>query len=403
MNDFAEKYQTQLLERAQYLYYETPISEATAAAYLATPRHLFVKRYREWGTKEWRQVNDDNLEEHLTLLYSDRALILFGDDDENVPSTISQPSFVLRMLDMLQFEPGQKVFELGAGSGWNAALMGHLVGPTGQVYTVELIPEVAQMASATLEALKIKNVRVIEADGGEGYTPGAPYDRAIFTAGAYDLPHHFFEQMKDGSLLLIVIKNEGGGDNLFLLRKKGERFESLDSMPCGFVQMKGKYQLNRLEPVPIETLPEWSELKHQEISRRPFWWGGKGKEGFRWHTLGIRSFLGIVEPTFRAFKTERLDDQAREEHYFGLWDQQQQALVIARNDLLISYGSPAAEARLMQAVRLWVELGMPIAASFDLAIYPRDFPLTPGRNQWLVKRNESQFLWSLPDQKPAPA
>jgi protein-L-isoaspartate(D-aspartate) O-methyltransferase len=369
-----DKYQKQLLEQAQYKYYETPISKATQKAYLETPRHLFVKRYREWAIKEWREVNADNLEEHLASLYADRAVILFGDDDEDIPSTISQPSFVLRMLDMLQFEPGHKVFELGAGSGWNAALIGHLVGPAGQVCSLEIIPEVARMASTTIEALGIKNVNIIEADGGEGYAAGGPYDRAIFTAGAYDLPHYFFEQIQENGLLLIVIKNEGGGDTLFLLRKTDHHFESLEAMPCGFVQMKGKYQLDSLEPINLEKQPEWSELKQKEISRRPFWWGGKGKEGFRWRTLGIRSFLGITEPSFRAFKTERTDQQLREEHYFGLWDQAQRSLVIAKDDLLISYGNSIAGERLRQSIKRWVELGMPSAVSFELKIYPWIFP-----------------------------
>lgn len=390
-----EKCQKQLLEQAQYIYYETPISEATQKAYLATPRHLFVKRFREWGIKEWREVNEDNLEEHLATLYTDRALILFGEDDEDVPSTISQPSFVLRMLDMLQFESGQKVFELGTGSGWNAALMGHLVGPEGHVYSLEIIPDVARTAAEAIEQLDIRNVSIIQADGGEGYAAGASYDRAIFTAGAYDFPHHFFEQMQENSLLLIVIKNEGGGDNLFLLQKKDDHFESIESMPCGFVQMKGKYQIDSLEPISLETLPEWSELKDKEIAKRPFWWGGKGKQGFRWRTLGIRSFLGIAEPSFRAFKTERADERLREEHYFGLWDQEQQSLVIAKDDFLISYGNSAAEERLIQSIEYWVKLGMPTAASFALQIYPLDFPLAAGENQWIVKRKESQFLWGL--------
>jgi protein-L-isoaspartate(D-aspartate) O-methyltransferase len=390
-----EKYQKQLLEKAQFIYYENPISETTQKAYLETPRHLFVKRYRDWGTREWREVNEDNLDEHLATLYTDRALILFGEDDENVPSTISQPSFVLWMLDLLQLEPGHTVFELGAGSGWNAALMGHLVGPKGWVYSLEIIPEVAQIAAKTIEQLDIKNVRIIEADGGEGYAAKAPYDRAIFTAGAYDLPHHFFEQMKSDSLLLIVIKNGGGGDNLFLLRKRDEYFESIEAVPCGFVQMKGKYQTESLESVDLETLPEWAELKYKVIAKRPFWWGGKGKKGFQWRTLGIRSFLSITEPSFRALKTERSDERLREEHYFGLWDRKNRSLVVAKDDALISYGNSVAEERLMQDVRQWVKFGMPSAASFELKIYPIDYPLTARDNQWIVKRSESQFLWSL--------
>jgi len=390
----AEKYQRQLLEQAQAIYYATPLSEATQKAYLATPRHQFVRRYRRWGIKEWSEVNEGNLEEHLATLYSDRALVLFGDDDDDVPSTISQPSFVLRMLDMLQLERGQKVFELGTGSGWNAGLMGNLVGSEGCVYSLELIPEIAQTAAATIDGLGIKNVKVIEADGGEGYVAGAPYDRAIFSAGAYDLPQPFFEQIKEGGLLLIVIKSEGGGDTLFLLRKEHEHFQSIEALPCGFVQMRGKYQLDSLKPIQLEELPEWSELKNKLINTRPFWWGGKGKQDFPWRTLGIRSFLGITERSFRAFKTEK-NEHLREQHYFGLWDQEQRSLVIAKDDLLLSYGNSTAEKRLIKSLEHWIRLGMPSAASFALKIYPIEFPLTANENEWIVKRKESQFLWSL--------
>jgi protein-L-isoaspartate O-methyltransferase len=108
------KYQRQLLELTRSIYDETPISEAVASAYLETPRHVFVKRYRQWGTKAWHEVREADLAEHLATLYANGPLILFGDDDDDVPSTISQPSFVLYMLDMMQLQPGQAVFELGA-------------------------------------------------------------------------------------------------------------------------------------------------------------------------------------------------------------------------------------------------------------------------------------------------
>lgn len=358
------------------------------------PRHLFVRRFRERGAREWHEVRPENLKEHLATLYQDRPLILFGDDDDCIPSTISAPSFVLRMLDMLQLRPGQSVFELGAGSGWNAALMGQLVGPTGQVYSLEIIPDIAQAAASTVASLNIKNVSIIPGDGGEGHPPGAPYDRAIFTAGSYDLPHHFYDQIKEDGLLLIVIKNEGGGDNLFLLRKKLNSFESLDAMTCGFVQLTGKYQL-ALEPTILEALPEWAELQYREVFRMPFWWGGKGKEDFQWRTSGIRFFLSVSEPTFRTYKTREGDNHSRDEHYFGLWDQASRSLVVAKDDLLVAYGSPVAKEVLLKKIREWVDLGMPSAASFKLRVYPSNAPLTAHSSQWVVKRCESQFLWCL--------
>ena len=390
-----QKYQNQLLDQIRRINYRNPLSQATEKAYLETPRHAFVSRYREWGTKEWHEINADNLNQHLAILYARRALILFGEDDENIPSTISEPSFVLRMLDMLRIESGHRVFELGAGSGWNAALMGNIVGPSGHVYSLEIIPELARQASETINTLGIKTVSIIEGDGGEGYAPGTPYDRATFTAGTHDLPRHFYQQIKQDGLLLVVIKNEGSGDTLFILKKVGDCFESIDSLQCRFVQMAGKYHDDNLDPIHLEDMPEWEVLKDQEQSRTPFWWGGKGKDDFIWRTMGIRSFLGITEPLFQAFKTRKTKEMPYEEHYFGLWDKSGGSLVIAKDDYLLSYGSLEMKERLIHDIESWVHLGMPTPSTLRLQVYPIDFALKAGANQWLVKRVESQFLWSL--------
>jgi protein-L-isoaspartate(D-aspartate) O-methyltransferase len=390
-----KKHQLHLLEESRRLNSKTPLSHATEQAYLANPRHLFVRRFREWGTAEWHQVMPENLPQHLATLYANRPLMLFGNDDGNALSTISQPSFVLRMLDMLEFQPGQAVFELGAGSGWNAALMGHLVGPEGRVFSVELIPEVAAAAAESIQTLGIKNVSIITADGGDGYPAGAPYDRAIFTAGAYDLPRAFHDQIKEGGLLLAVFKIEGGGDNLFLLRKTKSHFESIDSMPCAFVQLMGKHQIEGLEPAAPDILPEWVHLQHQQVSKTRFWWGGKGQESFIWRTMGIRFFLGISEPRFRAFKTGKTAGRPHEEHYFGLWDQERQSLVLAKDGWMIAYGNTFAREQLLEKVRQWVHLGMPSAANFKLHVFPNDAQVAARENEWIVKRRESQFLWTL--------
>jgi protein-L-isoaspartate(D-aspartate) O-methyltransferase len=393
--DSVLKFQQQLLEQARFVHYETPISATTAEAFLAVPRHLFVNRYRMIGTRDWQEVTSENLQQHLGRLYNDEPLCLFGDDDDDILSTISQPSFVLRSLDMLRLRPGQRVFELGTGSGWNAALMGYMVGREGHVHTVELIPDLASRASKSLTSIGIGNVTVVVADGGDGCASGAPYDRATFTAGTFDLPRHFYNQIKNEGLLLVGIKNEGGGDNLFLLCKKDDHFESVEAMPCGWVQMKGKYQIDAANPQPIEALPEWSELQHHEVSRIPYWWSVKGRQHFVWATAGIRSFLGITEPGFRTFKLEKTPDRPHEERYFGLWDQESHSLAVAKHNCLIAYGNAIAKERLVERLRQWVGLGMPTGASFDLHVYPVDFPFIAGDNQWIVKRRESQFLWSL--------
>ncbi len=394
--DSIETFQQKLLEQIRFANRGNPISEITEAAYRETPRHLFVSRYRRIGSKDWYEVDAGNRAQHLPAVYTNTPLILAGEDDTDITSTVSQPSLVLRMLDMLRVEPGQNIFELGAGSGWNAALLGRLAGAAGHVYSVEILPDIAKKAARTIETLAIRNVSIIEGDGGAGYVAGAPYDRAIFTAGTYDLPRYFYAQVKDGGLLLVVIKIEGGGDCLVLLKKTGDHFESMESMACAFVQMAGSYRIDSLEPICLEQLPEWSGLQQRELARTPFWWGGAGKETFIWRTLGIRSFLAVTEPLFQVFKTGRAPGSPYEEQYFGLWDRTAESLVVARDDALVSYGTPAAKERLMQHLEQWLKLGMPTTASLTLQILPSRMDRKAAKNQWIVKRSESQFVWSLP-------
>ncbi len=196
------------------------LSPQVVAAYKKLPRHLFIKRSYS-----------------MDEMYGDYPLEIYR--DEKYISTISQPSFVMLMIDMLDLKPGHKVLELGAGSGWNAALMGEIVGPAGKVVSVEIIPSLAQETKDNLSFLGIANVEIISGDGATGYPPEAPYDRGIFTAGATDLPKAFHEQIKVGGKLLFVLKTQSI-DLLLLLIKKEDHFEELSRLSCSFVPMKGQ-------------------------------------------------------------------------------------------------------------------------------------------------------------------
>src|SRR5688572_33366305 len=101
------------------------------------------------------------------------------------------------MLDLLDVQPGHRVLEIGAASGWNAGMLGHLAGPTGRVTAVEIVPELAAMAERQLAAAGIRNVRVALGDGGGGWAEDAPYDRVIYTTSSPDLPRSIRDQVSD--------------------------------------------------------------------------------------------------------------------------------------------------------------------------------------------------------------
>lgn len=213
------------------------LSPQVRKAFLDTPRHLFVSRFLQ-GTSTWVELRDDNLKDYLDIIYADHPLVIYNDDkaqDLHLISTISQPSFVLKILDLLDIKKGQKIFEVGTGSGWNAALMARLVEDEGHIFTTEIIPELIQRAEDSLNKLDIKNVTIIEKDGMDGLHERAPFDRMIFTAGSYDLPKAFHEQIKQHGLLIFILKGGRQSDILYLLEKEDDHFVSKEAIACNFV------------------------------------------------------------------------------------------------------------------------------------------------------------------------
>ncbi|MFH8109893.1 MAG: protein-L-isoaspartate(D-aspartate) O-methyltransferase [Candidatus Aenigmatarchaeota archaeon] len=186
-------------------------SEKVRKAFLNVPRHLFLK--------------------DKSYAYVDTPLpTLKG-------QTISQPSIVAIMLENLDLQKNQKVLEVGAGSGWNAALIGSIVYP-GKVFTIEIEKELVDFAKENLNKLNIRNVEIIHGDGGLGYEKEAPYDRCIITAACPKIPPPLIEQLKDDGKLIAPI-GKRFSQRLILYDKKKNSFKDLGG--CIFVELKGKY------------------------------------------------------------------------------------------------------------------------------------------------------------------
>src|SRR5690606_28134946 len=119
--------------------------------------------------------------------YADRPVIVKSGPTHPL-SSVSMPTVVAIMLGQLDPQPGDNVLEIGAGAGYNAALLAELVGPTGAVTTVDIDPDVTAHARSALTATGYDHVRVITADGALGAPEHAPFDKIIVTVGPWDLP-----------------------------------------------------------------------------------------------------------------------------------------------------------------------------------------------------------------------
>ncbi|MEA3487680.1 MAG: protein-L-isoaspartate O-methyltransferase [Euryarchaeota archaeon] len=152
--------------------------------------------------------------------------------------TISAPHMVAMMCDYLDLKKGDKVLEVGAGSGYHAAVIAELIGEEGHLYTVERIPWLVEFSMKNMERAGYKNVTVTHGDGTLGLPEHAPYDKISVTCAAPDVPPPLIEQLKTGGKMVIPLG--GYTQKLYLLEKKNgiERNKKCDVV---FVPLIGKY------------------------------------------------------------------------------------------------------------------------------------------------------------------
>lgn len=153
--------------------------------------------------------------------------------------TISQPFIVALMSDMLRTKSHHVVLEVGCGSGYQSAVLSRLVK---QVYSVEIVPELAQAAQERLTHLGYGNVTVRHGDGYLGWPEHAPFDSIIVTAAAPEIPPPLIEQLKPGGRLVIPVGQPYGRQELMLVEKNAAGEVSLHNMlPVAFVPLTGDH------------------------------------------------------------------------------------------------------------------------------------------------------------------
>jgi len=150
--------------------------------------------------------------------------------------TISQPLVVAFMLEQLTPEEGEKILDVGSGSGWTSALLGEIVGPEGKVIAIDIVPELVEFGEknvAKYDFIKSGIAEFICADGSKGYQKEAPFDKILASASAAKLPSAWQEQLKTGGRIVTPI-----GSSIWLFIKKSEtNFEEVEYPGFAFVPL----------------------------------------------------------------------------------------------------------------------------------------------------------------------
>lgn len=188
------------------------------------PRHLFVP--------------DASIED----AYANKSITTKpGGPGGRPASCASVPTVVAMMLGQLDARPGDRVLEIGAGTGYNAALLAEIVGDAGQVSTIDIHPDVTEQAQHALATTGYGRARVLTGDGSLGAPDHAPFDHIIVTVGPWDLPPAWFDQLAPGGRLVVPLHWRGQARSVAFVHEDGA-LRATDSQLCGFIPMIGDGQ-----------------------------------------------------------------------------------------------------------------------------------------------------------------
>ncbi len=222
-----------------------------AAAMRAVPRHRFLPGLP------------------LADAYEDRAIATKSCGGD-VLSSISQPAMLAQMLGLLAADPGDRILEIGTGSGYFAALLSVVAAP-GPVTTVELDAELAAAARARLAELGYAGVEVVAGDG-SAPPAGPPYDRVVVSARADDVAAAWWSSIREGGRLVVPLRLEEAGEYAVGFELRGNRLVSAGLHPCAFVALRG-----------AGAAAGQAELFYRD----------PGARGRRAHVLGVESVVAV--------------------------------------------------------------------------------------------------------------
>jgi protein-L-isoaspartate(D-aspartate) O-methyltransferase len=362
-------------------------SAAIAEAFAAVPRHLFVP------------------DVPLGEAYTDRWIATKRLPDGEVVSSSSQPEIMAIMLEQLDVRPGHRVLEIGAGTGYNAALLAHLVGAGGCVTAVDIDEDIVAAARAHLQTAGATGVRVVHTDGWAGEANGAPYDRLVLTVGAHDISPAWRAQLAPGGRLLLPLQLPAVQASV-AFDERGGALESVSVRPCAFMRLRGASAIP-MRPVAVGPEPApavWPRGTHtvdgeavHALLQAPgddlatalvvpvrslydglIAWLGLHESTSAWFTAQGAALAAGLVPAFVGGSDESAST-------FGFFESDgvglfARAAVTPDGRVSIgirAHGNPLVGERLRAATLAWNEAGRPTLARLRVRAYPIESPYDP--------------------------
>jgi protein-L-isoaspartate(D-aspartate) O-methyltransferase len=345
-------------------------SPAVERAFRSVQRHRLLETFhhRLVEAPDFAPVQHDPEHprpEHLELIYSNTALAtrVVEEFGARMPaSSTSQPSLVAKMLELLDLTPGLRVLEIGAGTGYNAALMAELVGDQHLVVTIDVLDDVVVQTRRLLARAGYPGISVLLRDGVEGAPEQAPFDRIVATVGCSDLSPKWAEQLAEDGVMLVPLAH-AGGHPLHLLHKQHGRLEGEVVSWAGFMPIRGPLHLDGLWPIGI-VQPDADEPIHQ---RDP--WPGFGTD-----EVDFCFYLSLLDR--RAYWA--LDGAGLSDHLNG-W-------AVAGPHGIRWWKDAALVEQLERLYAGWLARGRPTLGDYRVAFVPIGQDAAPPPEGWVLDR-----------------
>ncbi len=307
-------------------------SEPVREAFFNVPRHVFVP-----GVP-------------LETAYSEEAIVTRRGTDGLPSSSSSMPAIMAVMIEQLDVHPRQRVLEIGEGTGYNAAILARLVGPEGQVTTVDIDEDIVQDANENLLRAGYPQVHGVAGDGWLGVREDAPFDRIEVTVGLWDLSPYWVEQLREGGTMVVPLWLRAGVQASIAFRKDNNSLTSVSVEPCGFMRLRGPHRgpesyvtletweagLDHAEPSSLDVL---RELLQENPRSEPAPDLPKG-----W---AVRLWLALSEPKAITM----VDRENWRRGAWGVFDPESKSLALIVDDVLQTYGSESARATFLKRVK----------------------------------------------------
>jgi protein-L-isoaspartate(D-aspartate) O-methyltransferase len=352
-------------------------SAAVERAFRAVPRHRLLERFSYYdGARPVMIDHNPRRPEpgHLDLIYDDTALATRREGGRPASST-SQPSMMARALELLDLRPGMRVLEIGAGTGYNAALMAELTGEAHLVTTVDIREDVVEQTSRLLAAAGYPGIRVRHGDGVQGAPADAPFDRIVATVGCSDLSPNWAAQLRDDGIMAIPLAH-CGDHPLVLLRHQAGELRGRVALWTGFMPVRGPLHIEDLWPAGV-VCGEQTEIACEPAPGPGFAFSRPDDEhGFLFYlglhdrrALGMRDGIGL---------SAMLDGWAK----------------LGPDGL--SWWKNAGLARTLERLyQRWLAIGRPMASDFLLSFQPAGVSSARPPGGWVIERRFYRELATL--------